>query len=495
MDKIKYTEKKLKLFAEAQQSIPETYGKNNFNYSMYQSIEQQSIDVLKEYLFHSERFDKNSYEKLHELIENCQKNGSSKLKLLAEQAKKKLEKVYTAQRESPTRQEEKKSVSSKPKKEGSYIEDNICMHMIIGSQLSISNQKIRNVSDEVIKDQTMNCLQDYINAEKLNKDGIRNIKNLIAATKLSRDKELLRMAARAENKLYGSKERVNSSQTVTSKKHTSIGTKLKNILKKCKEVIVKHIKKIAIIGGIGLTGLVAGKYGKDIAKTFQNAKENKTEMYTTPIVQQEAKTKSITPQMVSQAQKQEKSQVKTTEMSKLEKAYKKVLSIDYNSEYEYLDYLKACVRLEYDMKNSRVLYPKNLKEAHDKAINLLKLVLNESNDKLIKERAKLLDKFTYNDKKYVVFAANSVESLLDESKQQNNCVKTYIDDYALAETDIYFMREIEHKEKSLVTIEVKNNRVVQCRIKDNYLPNNEQMNFINKWAKNKMIYSNNSYIR
>lgn len=179
----------------------------------------------------------------------------------------------------------------------------------------------------------------------------------------------------------------------------------------------------------------------------------------------------------------------------LEKAYKKVLSIDYNSEYEYLDYLKACVRLEYDMKNSRVLYPKNLKEAHDKAINLLKLVLNESNDKLIKERAKLLDKFTYNDKKYVVFAANSVESLLDESKQQNNCVKTYIDDYALAETDIYFMREIEHKEKSLVTIEVKNNRVVQCRIKDNYLPNNEQMNFINKWAKNKMIYSNNSYIR
>ena len=179
----------------------------------------------------------------------------------------------------------------------------------------------------------------------------------------------------------------------------------------------------------------------------------------------------------------------------LEKAYKKVLSVDYNSEYEYLDYLKACVRLEYDMKNSRVLYPKNLKEAHDKAINLLKLVLNESNDKLIKERAKLLDKFTYNDKKYVVFAANSVESLLDESKQQNNCVKTYIDDYALAETDIYFMREIEHKEKSLVTIEVKNNRVVQCRIKDNYLPNTEQMNFINKWAKNKMIYSNNSYIR
>lgn len=322
MDKIKYTEKKLKLFAEAQQSIPETYGKNNFNYSMYQSIEQQSIDVLKEYLLHSERFDKNSYEKLHELIENCQKNGSSKLKLLAEQAKKKLEKVYTAQQESSTRQEEKKSVSSKPKKEGSYIEDNICMHMIIGSQLSISNQKIRNEADEAIKDQTMNCLQDYINAEKLNKDGIRNIKNLIAATKLSRDKELLRMAARAENKLYGSKERVNSSQTVTSKKHTSIGTKLKNILKKCKEVIVKHIKKIAIIGGIGLTGLVAGKYGKDIAKTFQNAKENKTEMYTTPIVQQEAKTKSITPQMVSQAQKQEKSQVKTTEMSKLEKAYK-----------------------------------------------------------------------------------------------------------------------------------------------------------------------------
>ena len=96
--------KKIQLFAEAQQSIPETYGKNNFNYTMYQSIEQQSIGILKEYLLHGERFDKNSYKKLHELIENCQKNGSSKLKLLAEQAKKKLEKVYTAQQESSTRQ-------------------------------------------------------------------------------------------------------------------------------------------------------------------------------------------------------------------------------------------------------------------------------------------------------------------------------------------------------------------------------------------------------
>lgn len=178
----------------------------------------------------------------------------------------------------------------------------------------------------------------------------------------------------------------------------------------------------------------------------------------------------------------------------LEKAYKKVLSINKNKEYEYLDYLKACVRLQYDMKSNKILYPKNLKQAHDKVMKLLELVLNESNDKLIKERTKLLNKFTFEDKKYIVFAANSVESLLNESKQQNNCVKTYIDDYALAKTDIYFMREIEHKEKSLVTIEVKNNRVVQCRIRDNCFPTKEQMNFISKWAKNKMIYFNNSYI-
>ena len=45
------------------------------------------------------------------------------------------------------------------------------------------------------------------------------------------------------------------------------------------------------------------------------------------------------------------------------------------------------------------------------------------------------------------------------------------------------MRDINKPKKSLVTIEVKNNSVVQSRIKNNDDPNQKQLEFINKWEQ------------
>lgn len=173
----------------------------------------------------------------------------------------------------------------------------------------------------------------------------------------------------------------------------------------------------------------------------------------------------------------------------LEEAYYKVLKTKRNREYEYLDYLRACVQLGYDMKDKKILYPTNLQDAHDKATNLVVIVKNEANDRLIKERLKELSKNTYQNDKYIVYAADSVESLLKESKELSHCVKTYIERYALAETSIYFMREINNKDKPLVTIEVKNNEILQARAKCNADPNEEQLKFLDSW-KTKIL--NNS---
>lgn len=45
------------------------------------------------------------------------------------------------------------------------------------------------------------------------------------------------------------------------------------------------------------------------------------------------------------------------------------------------------------------------------------------------------------------------------------------------------MRDINQPKKSLVTIEVKNNKVVQSKIKNNAEPNKKQLAFINKWEQ------------
>lgn len=77
----------------------------------------------------------------------------------------------------------------------------------------------------------------------------------------------------------------------------------------------------------------------------------------------------------------------------------------------------------------------------------------------------------------------SQKELTNESKQQNNCVKTYAERIAKGKCDIYFMRLISNVNKSLVTIEVKNNKVVQKRTKNNCDATLEQNIFIEKWER------------
>jgi len=165
----------------------------------------------------------------------------------------------------------------------------------------------------------------------------------------------------------------------------------------------------------------------------------------------------------------------------IEEAYYKVLSVEKNTEFEYLDYLKIAKKLQYPMDNKRILYPRNLKKAHNKVTKLYKVVKNELLDKQIQERLQELNKKSYKNNKYIVFPAPSVESLILESKQQNHCVKDYCEDYGLGKKDLYFMRELNNQDKSLVTIEVRNNKIIQARVYDNELPNEEQWKFLNRW--------------
>ena len=167
--------------------------------------------------------------------------------------------------------------------------------------------------------------------------------------------------------------------------------------------------------------------------------------------------------------------------SDLEKV-KKYVSIEKFVEYSkkkrnfdiqmYIDYLGFLENLKIDIKNKKYLFPENLKKEHDEY----------SKQILIKNNAKINRKInTYSNTKYIIMPAKSFISLEDESTQQNNCIRNYAEKYANGKSDIYFMREINTPNKSLVTIEVKENKIVQSRTKDNGLPNNSQKRFLNKW--------------
>lgn len=149
----------------------------------------------------------------------------------------------------------------------------------------------------------------------------------------------------------------------------------------------------------------------------------------------------------------------------------------------YKDYLKFAFALGLDLKNNKYAFPNNLKKEHDKLEKQYEIHENELINKAIENRSKLLSINNYKDSKFIIFPAKNMEALQDESKQQKNCVRTYAEDYANGESDIYFMRKVDNPEKSLVTVEVERNRVVQSRIKHNKKPNKMQIKFLNKWKK------------
>lgn len=151
--------------------------------------------------------------------------------------------------------------------------------------------------------------------------------------------------------------------------------------------------------------------------------------------------------------------------------------------YLYKDYLKFASCLGFDLKNSKYLYPKNLKEQHDILEEQYEIASEKIIDEKIQKRGKILQMNLYKNKEFFVTPAPDYKSLIDESKQQHHCVRTYAEDYAEGVCDIYFMRNVKTPEKSLVTIEVKGNKIVQSRGKNNYSPGDKEMKFLDKWQE------------
>lgn len=150
---------------------------------------------------------------------------------------------------------------------------------------------------------------------------------------------------------------------------------------------------------------------------------------------------------------------------------------------EYCDYLRFADQLRYDMKDKRILYPKRILIAHDRLYGLIEINKNQKYVKKIAKRFKELKKNVYKNNEFIIFPASSIESLIDESRMQDNCVKTYAERYANSQCDIYFMRLLDMPNHSLVTVEVKNNKVVQQRTKNNCDTTDEQKRFLKKWEK------------
>jgi hypothetical protein len=151
--------------------------------------------------------------------------------------------------------------------------------------------------------------------------------------------------------------------------------------------------------------------------------------------------------------------------------------------YEYADYIEFANKLDYDLTDKDVLYPDDLLEEHDRLYLQAEILSNPSIETNIESLAKKLKINTYETDKYIIFPAKNVDQLLDESRQQHNCLRTYCEKYSRDECQIYFMREKDNIDKSLVTIEVNDCKIVQAKGKFNGYPKENLMKILREWEK------------
>ena len=151
----------------------------------------------------------------------------------------------------------------------------------------------------------------------------------------------------------------------------------------------------------------------------------------------------------------------------------------------YRDYLQMADKLALNYKTNKDLFPRNLFARHDK----LQARIKEEDTKKTLFGAYLryleLSKFTYEDDKYIIFPAPSIEAMKDEGRQQDNCVgNMYVNKYINGETDIFFIRKKEDMCKSLITLEYNNGRIVQKELAHhNTNFTKEQLEFMDKWIQ------------
>ena len=172
------------------------------------------------------------------------------------------------------------------------------------------------------------------------------------------------------------------------------------------------------------------------------------------------------------------------------KTYFEKEKLDYHNIYEYYDYIRCCKHLSLDMEDKNILFPKEFIRAHDKITGEMVIATDPKINERIHTLSNLLLLNKYEDDKYVIFPADSVESLIDESSQMSNCVRNYCLDVSNNECQIYFMRYKDNLSKSLITIEVRDGKIVQARAKFNELPSEDEMKILKKWERDIISITN-----
>ena len=164
-------------------------------------------------------------------------------------------------------------------------------------------------------------------------------------------------------------------------------------------------------------------------------------------------------------------------------------SINYLSKHKttvhfYGDYLKMTAEIQ-DGIPPELLFPKDLKRAHDEAIIRRREKVNANISKKIAEYSKTLEKMSFSDREtgLLIRPAANQEELIKEGKVLSHCVATYATRVSERITSIWFIRRIDDPDMPFFTLEYSRGCVIQNRGLKNCDRTPEVVEFEKKWLE------------
>lgn len=133
------------------------------------------------------------------------------------------------------------------------------------------------------------------------------------------------------------------------------------------------------------------------------------------------------------------------------------------------------------LSNKYDKYPRHFLTTHKIACRNYNRMKKEFSEELFRKRMKKEYECSFGE--YVFIYPKSTQEIKDEAVSQNNCVASYIDKVIEGKCHILFLRKKNSPKESLVTIEVRNDQIVQAKRRFNDDVTEEQKKVIDKFNK------------
>lgn len=157
--------------------------------------------------------------------------------------------------------------------------------------------------------------------------------------------------------------------------------------------------------------------------------------------------------------------------------------------YYYHDYVSAGYTLAVDFTDLKNVFPKDLKEAHDNAIELQQEYfdrkLQARYEKTLQTREK---RYSYSEDQYFIRLPKDGDEIVAEGRALHHCVGRasmgYVGKHLKGKTTILFMRAVTDPDKPLYTIQMNDDVLIQVHGYGNCeLKLDEQKAFFNRWLQ------------